>query len=240
MDSEQCNRGCGWPVYVAVGFGVIVLICVFSFVLIARNIGDQMAKQMKVCLNPTPVVATRPYSFRYETSAAKTAIVLPNGQGRLFYMQSLDSNSSPCNRAIKLVSSKGNHREWPLPSANLPDINVKVYWYPAKNGDGPFLSFQDESAHSFLDFQKHDIGDICSLDGQTFIGYYGYNDKTFVSGVMCQSVVGSKTVQACVASGKPGRDVTAFMAVSRKIYLGSIVSSGKKIVFVPAKNKQQP
>jgi hypothetical protein len=200
----------------------------------------QITKMLNSALNPSPIVRTKPYSFKSKYRAAKVSIGLPDGQGKLIYMHYLNMRGHivfSSERAIEIVPTKGVTQEWPLADNNLPNTRVGLYWYPAKNGKGPLLGFYDAGGKSFLDFQKREVGEILQVNSRTYLGYYAYNDLEFRSGISQLYDPSAKIMRVVGANDQLATDVTTLVAGSKRTYLGSIVLSGNKLVFVSGKTK---
>lgn len=239
-DGNTRQKGWNWLPILGIGCGAILLLCLIVVVVLFLWIRSTFHAVFNQTFSSTPPVRTKPYDYGYQAEAAKTTIVLPDGIGTLTYMHMLMQKGIMYGgkRAISIRFTKGKTQQWPLIYSSLMDVRVGMYWYSAKNGEGPFLCFYDATGELVLDIERREIGEIVRKNGKTFLGYYGYNDTEFSSGVECSYDAKGNVIGVRGANGKPARDVTSALSNSNRVYLGTIVRVGNKLVFHPAKGSR--
>lgn len=237
MNSRD-ERGWSWSSCFGIGCASVLLGILIIGAVVVSSVRREIAKMF----NPSPIVRVKPYHFQCESTAMKVSLVLPDQYGTLVYMADLTTDLGPDaskERAIMLITSTGKTTEWPLPGFNARNTRVGLYWYSAASGYGPFLEFYDKEGRSFLDLKTQEVGEMLFENHQAFFSYYTYNDNSFSSGMSYESDNGRLT-KVTGADGKPARDLTAVFAASKKTYLGSIILSGRKMVFHPVKTAKKP
>lgn len=216
---EEPKKKWGWPHYLAIGCGgclFLAIVCPFLFGLLGFFFySSKMGSP----------ASHRAGSYHYGSwpQCATATIALPGSYGTLTYRHSLPQGAGSAydgSRGLKIASPGGAKQEWPLPYSHLSQVKVGVYWHPVNAGKGPFVRFLDASGESVLDLGRREVGSVSRSGGRIYSADYEYNNMMFSTG------------------GKPPADLTGALSSGNSTYLGSIVLSGKKLVFVPAAGKR--
>ncbi len=229
-------KGWGWVHYVALGCGGCLVLVLIVFVGGSLFVGHMVSKTFSSGMAPPK--RTGPYHWGNWSSAASVSIPLPNGHGTLTYGHELIDPSLHYGggRGLRLVGPKGTTQEWPLQYSDQTAVRVGVYWHPAKNGQGPFVRFQDATGESVLDLGRREVGSVGRAAGKAYMSDYAYDDTSFSpgGGTTETDASGKTTTTFESADGTPATDVTSALSPGNCTYLGSIIRSGNKLIFKAA------
>jgi hypothetical protein len=223
------RRGKGWPFYVALGCGGCLVMTVLLFVGMGLFMRYMISRTLGTPTSPPKSVSA--YRFHDRKSATTCVVPLPDGT-QIRYMQILPG----AHRAVEMVWRGHGKVERPLVYYPNKNVRVGLYWYPQKNGLGPYVRTQDADGEHVIDPRLGLTRRLLRKHGFVFAGAlaqdaagYSYSSSSFL---------GRPTkVTGVTLEGQPAPDMTATFGSDKGIYIGSIVQSGKKLVFVPAKGR---
>lgn len=229
-----------WPLYTGIGCGVGCLVAVL-FVLwaIVLPIGRAYKHISTQISTPTRPVASGTYKFPYAAGAATCKVNLPDGNGSITYLHSLyDANGSIYGRGERAIRYAANGKK-PVDCSlkDLQPVNLRVecYWYPKKNGKGPYLRLSDISGQSVLDVNRGVTREINQIEKQLFAGDYADDGSSIDYSL--DNTKKPPLPMSVVINGAPADDVTKQFGADKGIYIGSIVRRGNLLKFVPAGGK---
>jgi hypothetical protein len=215
---------CGCLVLAVAIYAVVVMIVLAPAVReIYADIGNSSP-------SPAPSGTVSAYRFSGRANAATCVVPLPHSSNALQYMHVLGTGKTPGagERAVRLMSSGRTFKERPLLYYPSAKIRVGLYYRAGKAGNPSYVRLYDGTGESAIDLNSGNTicltrsrGHVYSNDCADWIDSSNYNSN----------------YRTTTPSSHPAGDVTATFGKDKGQYIGSIVQSGKKLVFVPAKGK---
>lgn len=233
-DQQPKSRDRLWYVLGGCGCGClfILVILVIGFIGLRATKSVTSTKHGGVL----PVSAPNPstYHFNYP-EAAKCMLTLPDGSGKVVYMQVLRPKWSQGrwsgDRAVRLDTKGYKGVECRLISYAASKVKVGVYWYPGRNGSGPYLRLLDDGRESIVDLQRAVSRAVLVVNKRKYAGDLR-NDSSYSEEAYSRPFGRAEVY----INGKQADDVTDTFGKDQGKYLGSIVENAGKLVFNPAGN----
>lgn len=244
MPYEDNNRKYPkWLPYTGAGCGVgcltVAVIVWFVIIMPMRTAVNSIKAQMNT---PTHPIVSGTYKFSYTTGASSCKVNLPDGAGSITYLHVLHDGSGSIygdgQRAIRYTANGMKTVECPLQYFQPVNVRVGCYWYPKKNGHGPFLRFYDSCGESVLDIDRGVTRDIIKVENQLFAGDYAADSSS--SEYSIDKTKSPPVVTGMIINGVPADDVTKQFGADKGIYIGSIVRKGNLLKFEPAMTEKAP
>ena len=215
-------QGRSWPAYVAIGglgcaiLGVIAWLS-FSFLSISPHRSHE--------IDPSS------YSLLHPNTAC--CITLPDGSGTLLYRQQkgmIRSTSKDDEERVIFSYRKSRATYWISPYQRSKG-DVDFYWYPEKNGRGPYVMITDPALFEgkgemfVIDLSQNVSRQLLWTGGKRLIAA-DYSRMKMAFGMPTSD--GRWTT----CNGKPVDDVTDIFGSNHGTYMGSVNFVGEQLRFV--------
>ena len=234
--SNGGGKSASWPVYVACGCGG----CLVAAILLWVGAGIAVSVFFNRMLSGTASTPSSPPAFHYP-SAAQCRVPLPGGSGHLVYLHVLGDGSGNTygegRRTIRLETGFHSGAECPVCYFPSAGVRVGLYWYPERNGDGPYLRVFDDTGETLIDLKRGVSRDLLRSGGAVYAGDPPAGQKLFGETTVYTQTPPKVTVEY---NGKPAQDVTARFGADNGKYLGSIVRHGNLLRFEAAGQTPAP
>lgn len=158
----------------------------------------------------------------------RCTIPLPDGSGSVVYMARLNKILvSEWDRKVCIEIKGIKSREMLMPDDGGGASPINVYWYPVKEGRGPYLRLVDPIFEYLLDIQHGTVLLVVRYQGDVYVGevrkqYSGYSCR---GPIMDEHGKISDPTVSVEVDGRPAHKLESSIASHLGVYIGCIGES---------------